>query len=249
MALLLVVASKLLGDGTGLLLDGFAAAMVTWYAVRNVRGWRTFYRQLDDACTSPDETTGELLLSLRHAPKSRSDYSLWTVRILQAALRGHELGRSDRALRWLGALDPKSLGDVERIVYLQARAVLAVALGQLDVARETMLQLPQTIALPRHRNSIAILRALIVAIEGSDVSDERLASTRAAREAATGNSLDGWSVVEAHLLAARGDTLGALELLRGVKARVPPHAFERVVRHGGPASSLASRMQVEGAYR
>lgn len=249
MGFLLMAVHHLLGPADGLVFDAFTALFVTGRALWVVRRWRTFYRELEIAIESSDDTMSEALLALRHPPISKRAATLWMVRIMQAALRAHELGRSDRALRWLGAIDPNRLTEGERIAFFQARIALAISLGQIELARETMRHVPQSIAIPMYREAVTILRALLVAIDGSDVSDERLEETRAARKTATGNSLDGWMAVEAHLLAARGDTIGAIDVLRGLKARVPPQNFERIARHGGPASPLASRLHLESPYR
>lgn len=249
MGILLMAVYHLLGPHDGLVLDALTATFVTGRALWIVRGWRSFYRELDVAITSPDEGMGETLLALRQAPTSTRAAELWTARIMQAALRAHELGRSERALHWLGAVDPNRLTEGERIAFFQARIALAIALGRIELARETMRHVPSSIPIPMYREAIEILRALLAAIDGHDVSDERLEAARKARKAATGNSLDGWMAVEAHLLAARGDTLGAIDVLRSLKARVPPQNFERITRHGGPASPLATRLHLESPYR
>jgi hypothetical protein len=86
------------------------------------------------------------------------------------------------------------------------------------------------------------LRSASEAVEG-DASDDRLLAVQIARgRASDPDIVDGWAIVEAHLLAARRDEIAAEDLLGSLLTRCGPKVLRRMERHGGAASPLAARM-------
>jgi hypothetical protein len=210
---------------------------------------RSFFATIDDACRDRTDAKITTLLSLRSPPNRAQAYAVWVSYILIAARRAHDLGETERAVRWLGEIDPRRVRYDHGLVLVLARASFAFSLGRRDDARAALAYLPPDLKFPALEEPLAILRALLAVLDG-DASDPRLEQvTSSAARSTDQNMIDGWAGVEAHLRAARGDVEGATEILRAMLERGAQQAVERMARHGGPASPLVARVLDAAPYR
>lgn len=213
--------------------------------LRDGLSWRRFFGELDAVCIG-DESRAETFLGLRHPPVGRAARARWCTRILFASNRAHELDRSERALRWVDALEGHPLPPNTRLSLTFYRAALSLSLGQREAARAALERIPARLPSADMEEAAAANRMLLAILDGN--SPPRALLEVRARLGRKTRYADAWSAIEAHLLAAQGDEQAARATLRELRGRSGEVVIKRVARHDGPASTMALRLD-DAPYR
>lgn len=242
------VAASSLPSGLAFAAAGLIVAVLLVRTVPDIVRAARLYRDLDAAIAAPTTARLDALLGATSPPLPYARHLAWVTRVLVASTRAQTLGRPEVAYELLTRLDARRLRADARVVYTQLRVAAAFATGRRDDARETLRVAPVSTGRPDFDAAIAYQRALLAALDG-DVSDGRLAEAQAAKTRAEGWLGAAWASVEAHVLAARGDEPAARQVLEAILAADDRATLERVVRHAGPASTLAQRVLDAAPYR
>jgi hypothetical protein len=179
-------------------------------------------------------------------------YLRWAQVVIYVAASASRAGVVEIALEWLGRLDVARLDDERRAARAQAAAACSIQTRDRARAREEIARVARPAPNAVFERAITALEMLLDALDG--VSPERV--EKRARETAAeepeGSVRATLLMARAHALAdlaRREDALEVLRDLRTVETSMP--LLERVVRHGGPASTLAEALLAEagGPYR
>jgi tetratricopeptide (TPR) repeat protein len=219
---------------------------VTWGRVRRARAVEAAL-----AALSNPESRARALADLNHlrgsAPAGTPQYRRWARLAMYIAQQASRADLPEQALAWGEEIDPARLDATALALRTQLIAACSIAVGQRARARAELGRVRRPAGDVLWERALQALETLLDALEGNVEKAEATARREGGLEKEPALRVT-WLVAHAHALAALGRREEALDVLRKARDSMPEvKLLERVVRHAGPASALATSLLGDGA--
>jgi len=210
---------------------------------RRLRGALLLAYRLKDESVREQALEALTRLVTRSRPKPGRPAMNHVQMVLMLAAPLTAFGLSDTLEEWLSASHTEGLDPRTSALRAQALATCRVEAGDVEGASRALDEVPERGVDPLLDSWLVATRALLHAVQGEpDAALRKLGDDDEDLEPALFASR---SIVRAHVLASRGDEVGAEAELRRASEAAGVPALTRATRPEGPASDLARQLREE----